>query len=384
MSEVEAQAQVEAQPQVEELSEIKQLARQGKSKDAGGGAVFCVICEKKSYPAETVNFEKLPYHKDCFACKKCNKKIEGGFNAAMFEYNLYCRGCFQSSGFNRLQAQVKWTPKASGSATAVDPRFASLGGGAKTCKACDKAVFSAEAVLFEKEMYHPDCLRCQEDGCGTLCTINQLNKFQEKIYCGACWKNGNYARKQLEIAQPTPKASGSYSAITLKLGGGGNPCSTCAKTVYPAEQVTFEGKIYHGECLKCSECALKLTLSQANQFEGAIFCTKCWQNGGYVTKQRDAAKNWTAKENTDAASYNPIAAKLGSNAGTNNKCRTCEKTVYPAEALTYETFQYHPLCFKCTHCNSRIENINQAQHNRKNPYHSRCFTELGLHRPENA
>lgn len=127
-----------------------------------------------------------------------------------------------------------------------------------------------------------------------------------------------------------------------------------------------------------------MTLAQANKFEENIFCTKCWTNGGYAAKQRDAAKQWKPKENTDASAYNPIAAKLGSSAGNQLKCRTCEKTVYPAEALLYETHYYHPLCFKCTHCNSRIENINSAQHNRKNPYHTRCYQELNLHRPENA
>lgn len=375
MSEVEPQVE-----QVEQLSEIQQLAREGKFKDAGGSAVFCVNCEKKSYPAETVSFEKLPYHKECFKCTRCAKKIEGGFNAAKFDHKLYCRGCFAASGFNRQQAQVKWTPKASGSETAYNPQFAGLGGGDKPCLVCGKKCYSAEAVLFEKNNYHADCLRCQEDGCNTLCTVSQLNQFGGKLYCNPCWNKGSYNKKQLELAQTGPKPSGSYSEITLKLGGGGVKCTTCTKTCYPAETITFEGKPYHGECLKCSECDLKMTLAQANQFEEKLFCGKCWTNGGYAIKQRDAAKTWTPKA-TDAASYNPVGAKLG---GGGLKCRTCEKTVYPAEALLYETFHYHPLCFKCTHCNNRIENINSAQHNRKNPYHTRCFQELNLHRPENA
>jgi len=383
MSDVEQQQAVEEpqqQEQEEQLSEIQQLAREGKFKEATGGSVFCVICEKKSYTAETLWFEKLPYHKECFKCSRCAKKTEG-FNAAKFDHKLYCRGCFAASGFNRQQAQVKWTPKASGSESAANPQFAGLGGGDKPCSVCNKKCYAAEAVLFEKNNYHADCLRCQEDGCGTLCNVSNLNQFQGKLLCQPCWNKGNYNKKQLEIKESQPKPSGGYSAITLKLGGGGISCTTCSKTCYPAETLHFEGKPYHQECLKCSECALKMTLAQANKFEENIFCTKCWTNGGYVQKQRDAAKAWKPKEST--GEVNAISAKLGSNANA-LKCKTCEKTVYPAEALLYETHYYHPLCFKCTHCNTRIENINSAQHNRKNPYHVRCFQELNLHRADKA
>lgn len=301
----------------------------------------------------------------------------------MFDHNLYCRTCFAQSGFNRQQTQVKWTPKTSGSQTAYNPAFANLGGGDKPCNVCGKKCYSAEAVLFEKNNYHADCLRCQEDGCGVLCTINNLNQFENKLLCTPCWNKGGYNKKQLEFTAQA-KPSGSYNPIAAKLGGGGVSCTTCAKTVYPAEMINFEKQPYHAECLKCSECALKMTLSQANKFEEKLYCTKCWTNGGFVQKQRDAAKSWTPKGAQDASAYNPVAAKLGSAGGNQLKCKTCEKTVYPAEALLYETFHYHPLCFKCTHCDKRIENINQAQHNRKNPYHTRCFQELNLHRPENA
>eukprot|EP00461_Guttulinopsis_vulgaris_P001411 UN01411 len=371
----------DTEQQVEQLSEIQQLRREGKFKDAGGSAVFCVICEKKSYPAETVNFEKLPYHKDCFKCTKCSKKIEGGFNASIFEYNLYCRGCFATSGFNRAQAQVKWQPKASGASTTYNPAFSGLGGGAEVCKACNKACYSAEAVLFEKNKYHPDCLRCQEDGCGVLCTVAQLNKFDEKIYCTSCWNKGDYRRKQLDLAKAAPKASGAYNPAFAGLGGGGSKCTGCGKTCYTAETITFEKQPYHAECLKCSECKVKMTLSQANKFEENIFCTKCWANGGYSRKQVEAAKTWQPKESTGEVSAQ--FAGLGG-ASSSTKCKTCTKTVYPAEQVLYETHYYHPLCFKCTHCNNRIENIGAAMHNKKEPYCKKCFQQLELYRADKA
>ncbi|KAI3796566.1 hypothetical protein L1987_39243 [Smallanthus sonchifolius] len=35
--------------------------------------------------------------------------------------------------------------------------------------------------------------------------------------------------------------------------------------------------------------------------------------------------------------------------GTQDKCRQCNKTVYPLEKVTMEGEPYHKLCFKCAH-----------------------------------
>lgn len=39
---------------------------------------------------------------------------------------------------------------------------------------------------------------------------------------------------------------------------------------------------------------------------------------------------------------------------TSNKCKICEKTAYPMEALTYDGQTYHKTCFKCLECGSRV------------------------------
>ncbi|KAH0928474.1 LOW QUALITY PROTEIN: hypothetical protein HID58_014201, partial [Brassica napus] len=37
------------------------------------------------------------------------------------------------------------------------------------------------------------------------------------------------------------------------------------------------------------------------------------------------------------------------------KCKACEKTVYPVELLSADGVSYHKSCFKCTHCKSRLQ-----------------------------
>lgn len=41
--------------------------------------------------------------------------------------------------------------------------------------------------------------------------------------------------------------------------------------------------------------------------------------------------------------------------GTQQKCKACEKTVYPVELLSADGISYHKSCFKCTHCKGTLK-----------------------------
>ncbi|KAK8495751.1 hypothetical protein V6N11_010300 [Hibiscus sabdariffa] len=41
--------------------------------------------------------------------------------------------------------------------------------------------------------------------------------------------------------------------------------------------------------------------------------------------------------------------------GTQQKCKACEKTVYPVELLSADGVPYHKSCFKCTHCKGTLK-----------------------------
>ncbi|KNA11190.1 hypothetical protein SOVF_137490 [Spinacia oleracea] len=46
--------------------------------------------------------------------------------------------------------------------------------------------------------------------------------------------------------------------------------------------------------------------------------------------------------------------------GTQEKCTTCSKTVYPIEKVTVENIFYHKSCFKCSHGGCSITPSNYA------------------------
>ena len=48
----------------------------------------------------------------------------------------------------------------------------------------------------------------------------------------------------------------------MPLGGGGEPCVLCSKTVYPAEKLkTSQDNVYHQKCFHCTKCKRCLQVS---------------------------------------------------------------------------------------------------------------------------
>lgn len=335
----------------------------------GGGGAKCTICQKTAYPAETIQFEKLPYHVECFRCKTCDKKMDAS-QANKFEESIYCKQCFQKGGFAQKQRNVKWVKK-EGTGAAIASKF---GGGGNPCTICSKTVYAAEQVSFEKKIYHPECFKCAIESCGKKMTASNAAAFEDKVYCKKCFQEHGFARKQASTAK---KAGATKSnAIASRFGGGGVKCPQCDKTVYSAEAVSFEKIQYHAQCFVCSEdgCGKKMTPSSAAAFEGRLICTKCFTDKGYNRKQ---AKTTTK---TTGASTNALASKFG---GGGNPCYVCAKTVYPAEQLSFEKNIFHADCFKCQNCSNKL-NLNSAEGKKKEDggvdvYCKKCWQDLGLH-----
>lgn len=332
----------------------------------GGGGQKCTVCTKTVYPAETIQFEKKPYHVECFKCKQCEKKISAA-GAAQYDSTIYCHNCFKKNGFAQKQKQVVWKKKENTGGVGSNK----FGGGGTPCTKCSKTVYPAETVSFEKRIYHADCLSCTT--CDKKLKVSDAAQFEDKVYCLKCFNTGGFRHKQ---AQWVPKANtGAAAAASCKFGGGGNPCTSCGKTVYAAEQVNYEKKIYHAECLVCSICTKKCTVSNVGQFEGVLYCSKCFDEQGI--RQKQAA----VKKSTGGGAADPRFARFG---GGGAKCVRCAKTVYPAETLQYEKNVFHGKCFTCENCNKEL--TPSAAEGKKNAdgtvnvFCKKCWNELGHNR----
>lgn len=341
----------------------------------GGGGASCTICAKTVYPAETVQFEKKPYHIECFRCSECDKKMEGPGNASAYEEKIYCKHCFAKGGFAQKQRNTTWTKKEGGSAVA-----SKFGGGGNPCEVCAKTVYPAETVSYEKKVYHAECFQCSN--CSKKMVPSGAAQFEQDgknlLFCSKCFSDGGYSRKQA-AQHKVGGTSATSSGISSKFGGGGNPCTACDKTVYPAESMSFEKRVYHAECFKCKVCDKKMTPSGAAQFEEDgvknVYCTKCFQEGGYTRKQAATAKGVSGSGGNSA-----IASKFG---GGGTKCYRCQKTVYPAETVSFEKQSFHQDCFTCLNCDKKCS-TSEAEGKKieggVDVYCRKCWRELGLGR----
>jgi len=242
----------------------------------GGGGANCVICAKISYPAETIQYEKKAYHVECFKCSECGKKMEGPANAANFEGTLFCKQCFTKGGYSQKQRNVVWTKSENADGASAAP--SKFGGGGQKCTVCEKTVYAAETVAFEKKPYHSECFKCSV--CSKKMTPSGAAVFEEKLYCTKCFESGGFRVKQAATAQKVVPGAKSASSAPSKFGGGGIKCYSCNLTVYAAEGISYEKKIFHVDCLKCKNCSKKIMPAGAEARhtgdEIDVYCKKCW------------------------------------------------------------------------------------------------------------
>lgn len=350
----------------------------------GGGGVPCTGCSKTVYPAESVSFQSQPYHSHCLSCSNCNTGCTVN-NINQFEGKLYCTGCWDKGGYALKQRDARGHGPSPSSPTASNPNASRFGGGGVPCTSCAKTVYPAESVSFQSQPYHSNCLVCST--CSTGCTVNNINQFEGKLYCTGCWDKGGYAAKQRDTLKSTSATTTTTTTkptpnpIAARFGGGGTKCTTCEKTCYPAETITYDKLPYHRDCLQCTECNLKCTLTNANKFDGKILCKSCWEKGGYAMKQTQI--KWEKKEDGSGSGSGSTtgSSRFATLGGGGTKCTTCNKTVYTAECVTYESLPYHRLCFTCTNCACKLEAVS-AQHKDKKPYCAKCFQDLGLWRAD--
>lgn len=61
-----------------------------------GGAPKCPRCAKSVYHAEQIISAGREWHKNCFTCRVCNKRLDST-TATDREGDVYCKGCYATN-----------------------------------------------------------------------------------------------------------------------------------------------------------------------------------------------------------------------------------------------------------------------------------------------
>ncbi|KAJ4712117.1 LIM domain-containing protein [Melia azedarach] len=122
-------------------------------------------------------------------------------------------------------------------------------------------------------------------------------------------------------------------------------CKACDKTVHFIDMVSADGSSYHKTCFKCSHCNGPLVMSSYSSMEGVLYCKPHFEQ---LFKQTGsfAAKLPAKKQNALTRTPSKFSCKFS---GTQDKCTSCQKTVYPLEKVTVEGESFHKSCFRCYH-----------------------------------
>jgi len=127
-------------------------------------------------------------------------------------------------------------------------------------------------------------------------------------------------------------------------------CKACEKTVYVVDLISLEGFPYHKSCFKCSHCKGFLSMSSYSSMDGVLYCKPHFEQ--LFKESGNFSKNFQTSKSSERQGEQLTRApsKLSSMfCGTQDKCATCSKTVYPLEKVTLEGECYHKTCFRCAH-----------------------------------
>ncbi|KAL4273112.1 hypothetical protein GQ457_13G007060 [Hibiscus cannabinus] len=164
-------------------------------------------------------------------------------------------------------------------------------------------------------------------------------------------------------------------------GGTQQKCKACDKTVYLVDKLTADNRVYHKACFRCHHCNGTLKLSNYNSFEGVLYCRPHYDQLFKRTGSLDKSFEGTPKIKAERLIENESALKLSSVfAGTREKCKGCNNTVYPIERVTVNGMMYHKGCFKCCHGGCTISPSNYIAHEGKlycKHHHIQLFKEKG-------
>ncbi|XP_071957210.1 cysteine and glycine-rich protein 2-like isoform X1 [Antedon mediterranea] len=169
----------------------------------------CGACGKSVYAAEEMKNAGHSYHKFCFKCNLCNKRLDST-NVCEHEKQLYCKNChgkkFGPKGYGfgggagtlSMDSGEKFglekdTSKTSGAGIAAayvgsDMAVTPAGPGQKACPRCGGAVYPAEEILGAGGTWHKKCFKCAN--CKKSLDSTNCCDREGEIFCKSCYAKG--------------------------------------------------------------------------------------------------------------------------------------------------------------------------------------------------
>ena len=139
----------------------------------------CPKCGGKVFDAEKMQMQIGNYHKKCFSCSLCNRKLDYS-NATSDMNDIFCNNCYLK---NYGPVGVKYQLPTE--TDKIKPENAD-----QACPRCGGAVYEFEKVQVKDRVFHKNCTSCKSCqrllDSGSVYSIKLQDKYIE-IFCQGCY-----------------------------------------------------------------------------------------------------------------------------------------------------------------------------------------------------
>ena len=322
----------------------------------------CPRCSGKVFDAEKMSMKVGNYHKKCFSCVSCSRKLDFSLACDGMDGEIYCNNCyFKAFGPVGVKYQV---PTETGKIRPDNEDNA--------CPRCGGAVYEMEKVQVKDKVFHKNCCTCKS--CNRLLDKTEIFslKLQDKyieIFCHGCYSRftgvagfrGNSSlwvdEKCADVSRPQVVDPSAMKSTDPNLA-----CRKCQGVVYDLEKYYGKVGLYHKSCFKCDACDKRLDTLNSICTEtdtSGIHCNRCFEEQfGCQTVPQMYSETSKIKGETDM-----------------DTCPKCKGKVFEAEKIMSSRFSFHKNCFKCTACNLTLD-VSSVQEDGMNGsiYCKNCYT----------
>ncbi|XP_026811682.1 muscle LIM protein Mlp84B isoform X2 [Rhopalosiphum maidis] len=341
----------------------------------------CPRCGGFVYMAEQMLAKGRSWHRECFKCATCTKRLDSVNCCEGSDKDIYCKVCYgkkfgpkgygYGQGAGALQSDPAYNGDVSTSrAPVIDTSTTSIKAKpGQGCPRCGGVVFAAEQVLAKGSEWHRKCFKCKD--CNkTLDSIIACDGPDRDVYCKTCygkkWGPHGYGfacgsgflqtdgLTDEQIAGSRPFYNPDTTSIKAEKGEG---CPRCGGKVFAAEQQLAKGAMWHKICFNCATCHRPLDSTLAcDGPDKEVYCRSCY--GKYFGPKGFGYGHSPTLVSTKGEStmlFSEARPTSGVKSRNGNGCLRCGYEVYAAEQMISKNKLWHKRCFTCADCSKSLD-----------------------------
>ncbi|XP_049765020.1 muscle LIM protein Mlp84B-like isoform X1 [Schistocerca cancellata] len=342
----------------------------------------CPRCGGYVYAAEQMLARGRGWHRECFKCAECSKRLDSVNCCEGPDKDIYCKVCYgkrfgprgvgHGGGFTiGLTSDITDESEITAPKTTVIDTAVIKAPPGKGCPRCGGVVYAAEQVLAKGREWHRKCFKCR-DCTKTLDSILACDGPDRDVYCKTCYgkKFGPHGYgfacgsgflqtdglTEEEISASRPFYNPDTTSIKAPAGQG---CPRCGGAVFAAEQQLAKGTMWHKKCFNCNACHRPLdSVLACDGPDREIYCRACYGKKFGPKGFGYGHAPTLVSDGEITTPYFDAKPTSGPKAAEGKGCPRCGYAVFAAEQMISKNRIWHRRCFHCGDCRRSLDSTN--------------------------